>query len=105
MEEGKGGEGIYYKAMFEYQLGSSSEIPKVLKKVRTHLSQPTRPQPTPSQTWPGWLRLLLLLLLTPSCGIILNPCFLMIQHPSSINRQGVKPAKTSGSSPARHHFQ
>lgn len=74
----------------------------MLKKVRTHLS----PKPTPpGQTWPGWLCLLPLLLFTPSCGIVSNPYFLMIQHPSAINWRGVKPAKTSGSNPARHHFQ
>lgn len=30
----------------------------------------------------------LLLLFTPSCGIISNPCFLMTQHPPAINWQG-----------------
>lgn len=101
MEEGKGGEGIYHKAMFEYQLGSSSEIPKVLKKVRTHLSQPTRPQPDLA-----WLASFV-------TSVVIHTFLwdhfksLFPDDPTSFFNQpaGVKPAKTSGSSPARHHFQ
>ena len=51
MEEGKGGGGIYHKTIFEYQLGSSSEIPKVLRKVRTHVS--FNPMPPPPPVRPG----------------------------------------------------
>lgn len=51
MEEGKGGGGIYHKTIFEYQLGSSSEIPKVLKKVRIHVS--LNPVPPPPPVRPG----------------------------------------------------
>ena len=51
MEEGKGGGGIYHTTIFEYQLGSSSEIPKVLKKVRTHVS--LNPMPPPPPVRPG----------------------------------------------------
>ena len=51
LEEGKGGGGIYHKTIFEYQLGSSSEIPKVLRKVRTHVS--FNPMPPPPPVRPG----------------------------------------------------
>ena len=63
MEEGKGSGGIYHKTIFEYQLGSSSEIPKVLKKVRTQASlNPMHPPspptpPTPPQSDLAWLPL------------------------------------------------
>lgn len=43
MEERRGRGGIYHKAIFESQMGSSLEVPQVLKKVGTHLS----PNPIP----------------------------------------------------------
>ena len=57
MEEGKGSGGIYHKTIFEYQLGSSSEIPKVLKmRENSRISQPNAP-PSPPQSDLAWLPL------------------------------------------------
>lgn len=54
MEDGWGRGLVYNKAVFERQLGSSSEVSKVLKKVRIHLS----PNPAPSSDL-AWLACLL----------------------------------------------
>lgn len=66
------------------------------------VSQPNTPHPLR----PGLADLFVAsVVIHTSCGIISKSYFLMVQHPSAINWQGVKPAKTSGSGPAQHHFQ